>query len=97
MDYDMEINGVTIETIDKKEQSERLNKRMCIYAASQMTIRDARKATGLTQAGMAELLEIPKITIEQWERDKRKCPEYVRKLIVDKLYQYRSDNAIGQE
>ena len=40
---------------------------------------------GLTQAEMSERFEIPKRTIENWETDKRKCPVYVEKLIVEKL------------
>lgn len=46
-----------------------------------MTIKDMRTRTGLTQAQFAELLGIPKRTIENWERDVNRCPEYTIKLI----------------
>jgi DNA-binding transcriptional regulator YiaG len=46
-----------------------------------MTIKDMRTRTGLTQAQFAELLHIPKRTIENWEHEVNKCPEYTIKLI----------------
>lgn len=48
-------------------------------------IATARKRAGLTQAAMSDLLGIPKRTIEDWESGKRKCPDYVKRLVVDKL------------
>lgn len=50
-----------------------------------MTIKEARLAAGLTQQQMSDLLEIPKRTIEEWERGSRNPPSYVEKLIVEKL------------
>ncbi|MDU7086064.1 MAG: helix-turn-helix transcriptional regulator [Clostridium sp.] len=50
-----------------------------------MNLKEARMRAGLTQAEMSERFEIPKRTIENWETDKRKCPVYVEKLIVEKL------------
>lgn len=50
-----------------------------------LTIKEARLAAGLTQQQMSDLLEIPKRTIEDWERGIRTPPAYVEKLIVDKL------------
>lgn len=50
-----------------------------------MNLKEARMHAGLTQAEMSERFEIPKRTIENWETDKRKCPVYVEKLIVEKL------------
>lgn len=44
-----------------------------------------RKLSGLTQAKMAEELGIPKRTIENWENGTRTAPEYVERLIVEKL------------
>lgn len=48
-------------------------------------IRAARVKAGLTQQKMAELLGIPKRTIEEWEGGRRKCPEYTKKLILKEL------------
>lgn len=44
-------------------------------------IKNLRKKTGLTQARFAELLKIPKRSIENWEGGKNKPPEYLVKLI----------------
>lgn len=49
------------------------------------TVREARVYAGLTQAKMSELLGIPKRTIENWETGSRKCPEWVERLVVEKL------------
>ena len=46
-----------------------------------MTIKEIRKAAGLTQKSMAELLHIPKRTIEDWENNRRTPPTYIIELI----------------
>lgn len=46
-----------------------------------MTIKELRAASGLSQAKFAKLLEIPTRTIEDWESDRHKPPNYVIKLI----------------
>jgi DNA-binding transcriptional regulator YiaG len=56
-----------------------------------MTIKEARIAANLTQQQMSDLLGIPKRTIEDWESGTRKPPEYVERLVVEKL------NSIAQE
>lgn len=48
-------------------------------------IKEARLKSGMSQQKMADTLEIPKVTIEQWETGKRKPPVYVEKLIIEKL------------
>lgn len=48
-------------------------------------IKKARQAAGLTQAEMAEILEIPKRTIENWESEKNNPPHYVERLIIAEL------------
>lgn len=50
-----------------------------------MTIKEARKQAGLSQAKMSELLNIPKRTIEDWEQGKRTPSEWAEKLIVKEL------------
>ena len=52
------------------------------------TIRTARKASSLTQEELADLLKIPKRTIEDWERGTRTPPSYVAKLIRYRLLGY---------
>ena len=48
-------------------------------------IREARKAAGLSQQRMADIMEIPRRTIEEWEAGRRTPPGYVVKLVVAKL------------
>ena len=50
-----------------------------------MTIRDMRLAAGMTQKEFAEYFGIPKRTIENWESEKSKCPDYLAALIRYKL------------
>ena len=50
-----------------------------------MTIKEARKMAGLTQAGMSIHLGIPKRTIEDWENDRRTPSDWVEKLVIEKL------------
>lgn len=48
-------------------------------------IKEARLRANISQAIMAEMLDIPKRTIEAWETGDRKPPSYVEKLIVAEL------------
>lgn len=50
-----------------------------------MTIKDMRAKSGMTQKAFSDYLNIPKRTIEDWENDRRKPPDYVVELIEYKL------------
>ena len=50
-----------------------------------MTIKELRKATGMTQKAFAEYFGISKRAIESWEGGKRQCPEYLLNLMIHKL------------
>ena len=52
-----------------------------------MTIREIRETTGLSQANFANLLEIPKRNIENWEEGKNKPAPYLVNLI-EKVLRY---------
>ena len=56
-----------------------------------MTIKEMRTATGLTQKAFAELLGMPKRTVENWEGNVNKCPEYLLRLIE---YYLKNENLI---
>lgn len=49
------------------------------------TIKEARHEAGLSQQKMADLLKIPKSTIEKWEMGIRKPPEWAEALVIEKL------------
>lgn len=61
---------------------------------NQMTIKEMRTATGLTQKAFAELLGMSKRTIENWEGDVNKCPEYLLRLIE---YYLKNENLMDKE
>lgn len=48
-------------------------------------IKEIRKAAGITQKEFSELLGIPIDTVKSWESGRRKSPEWVEKLITEKL------------
>lgn len=49
--------------------------------------RSARKAAGLSQETITEILKIPTRTQQHWESGERLPPEYVQILLLDKLQQ----------
>ena len=50
-----------------------------------MTIKEARTKAGLTQKQVHELIGVPIRTLQNWEANIRKCPDYVEKLVVEKI------------
>lgn len=50
-----------------------------------MTIKDARKAAGLSQQEMSDKLGIPLRTIADWDRGARKPPGWAERLIIQEL------------
>ena len=48
-------------------------------------LKELRKKNNITQAGLSKMLEVPKRTIENWEGGINKPPEYVQRLILEKL------------
>ena len=54
------------------------------YQVKQM-IKELRKRSGMTQKEFAEYFKIPKRTVENWEIEIRKCPEYLFNLMEYKL------------
>ena len=49
------------------------------------TLREARINAELTQQGMSDLMDIPKRTIEEWERGNRIPPNYVQRFVLNEL------------
>ena len=54
-------------------------------------IKETRISLGLTQKQLAEMLGIPKRTIENWEGGVNKCPDYVERLIIEKLQRMKEE------
>lgn len=53
-----------------------------------MTIKEARQAKGLSMRKAAVLIGVPYRTWQDWEAGLRKPPDYVERLIVEKLSNY---------
>lgn len=49
------------------------------------SLKAARKNAGITQQGMADLMLIPKRTIEAWETGDRTPPPYVQRFVLNEL------------
>lgn len=56
------------------------------------TIRDARKAAGLSQQGVTDALGIPRRTLQDWESGRRTPPGWAEALVVEKLEKIAQDN-----
>lgn len=54
-------------------------------------IKKLKASRGLTQENLAEILEVPKRTIESWESGKRKPPDYVQRLIIEEIKRKRPE------
>lgn len=48
-------------------------------------LKAARKATDMTQQGMADRMLIPFRTIQQWEGGQRTPPPYVQRFVLNEL------------
>ena len=48
----------------------------------------ARAAIGLSQAKLAEWSTVPRRTIEDWETGRRVPPDYVQRLVLEKISTY---------
>lgn len=56
-----------------------------LWDAAHMTVKEICRAFGLTQAAFAQRFCIPKRTIEDWCRGARKCPDYIRLMVMELL------------
>ena len=59
-------------------------------------LKAARAAAGLSQQSMADLMEIPKRTIEDWERSKGTPPPYVQRFVLNELTELKGLNKITE-
>ena len=48
-------------------------------------IKHIRTEAGMTQAQFCKYFDIPRRTLEDWERGKRKPPEYLVRLLIYRL------------
>lgn len=53
------------------------------------SIKELRTRTGMSQSQFADYFHIPKQTLQNWEQDRRECPQYLLELIEYKLEKER--------
>ena len=53
-----------------------------------MTIKEARIEVGFTQKQVQDLIGIPIRTLQNWEAGVRKCPDYIERLVVEKILEF---------
>lgn len=50
-----------------------------------MKIKEVRLRLGLSAADVTRIIGVPRRTLQDWEAGKRTPPEYVERLIIEKL------------
>lgn len=48
-------------------------------------VKEARQAAGLTREMVCEKIGIPPRTLQDWELGNRKPPDYVERLVIEKI------------
>lgn len=64
---------------------------------SVLSLKEIREIKGLSRQDVSDMLDIPKRTIEGWETGVRKAPDYVMKLINDKLLNMTQEDIISEK
>ncbi len=54
-------------------------------------LKKARVSAGVTQQSMAELMQIPKRSIENWESGERTPPIYVQRFVLNELKELKKE------
>lgn len=62
-----------------------VEKLQAIHRAANMTMKKIIKAAGMTQKSFAKHFDIPLRTVESWCMGDRRCPDYVRLMILELL------------
>lgn len=82
---DMAMSSIWEDAEDAEIPQERLEQLRRIWEVVGMSIRDMRKATGMTQAAFAEKFLIPRRTFEDWDAGKHQPPEFVKMMLAKLL------------
>ena len=78
-------SNITEEGMTKALSMKRLKKNAEYKEANRMKIEEARKQKNMSRRELSEWLEIPYRTLTNWENGERSCPDYIEKLIVEKI------------
>ena len=78
-------SNITEEGMTKALSMKWLKKNAEYKEANRMKIEEARKQKNMSRRELSEWLEIPYRTLTNWENGERSCPDYIEKLIVEKI------------
>lgn len=59
-----------------------------------MNLKNIRKFMKFTQQDITDLFKIPRRTFQDWELGNRKCPEWCKRLVVEKMLNYKGDGYV---
>lgn len=59
-----------------------------------MQLKNIRKYMKFTQQDITDLFKIPRRTFQDWELGNRKCPEWCKNLVIEKMLNYKGDGYI---
>lgn len=74
---------------DAPVPADRVEQLSALWDAAHLTVRDIRRATGLSQAAFAQRFCIPRRTVEDWERGIGSCSLYLRLLLAQAVGLYQ--------
>lgn len=89
--------GTILEALNKIKEYEAIDKKegtfepdfYCIVDEKHSTITSFIKAErikcGLTMKQVSEMTGVPRRTLQNWEAGIRKCPDYVERLVLEKI------------
>ena len=70
---------------------------LALHAAITRPVREIVRCSGLTQQAFADRFAIPLRTVQNWVAGTRKCPDYVRLLLMQQLGQFSPAADLGLE
>ena len=53
-----------------------------------MSIKEVRQLVGLSQSKASKALGIPLKTLQNWEQEIRECPEWLKDIVIEKLFEW---------
>lgn len=59
-----------------------------------MNLKNIRKFMKFTQQDITDLFRIPRRTFQDWELGNRKCPEWCKRLVIEKMLNYKGDGYV---
>lgn len=58
----------------------------------EMSIKEVRQMVGLSQSKASKALGIPLKTLQNWEQEIRECPEWLKEIVIEKLFEWSEND-----